>query len=173
MVDVEALNYFPDSQVCRNCYNTRPPVCFGTYNVTAEECTRLCPDRKVCFAWPELVQVTAFSNKVFQVATQRRAEAKLAAAQARGRERSAAAPFRRGTMIGKFFESACRPGGLPIGELRAVCTEIEASHKDYYRRLYSGFAGGWRWEPELMQVDGAPVLRISNVRQEIKGKGKR
>ncbi len=174
MVDVEALAYFADSQVCRACYlQGRGPACLGRYNKTEEACTRLCPDRRVCFQWPEYVQIEDHGNTIFKAATQKLAEQKLQQAKERGRERSAGAPFRSTSMIGTFFDRATRPAGLPLPELRAVCAEIEASHTDYYRRLYSGVGGGWTWEPELLTVDGVQVLRIANVRQIIKGKGKR
>lgn len=174
--DIEALRYLLPSQVCRACYEgPKAPACFGKYNVTEDACTRFCPDREACKSWPELVTITpAQPAAVFAAASQKITASKLAKAEEKGRTRSALAPFRDGTIIGAFFARARRAEGLTLEDMKAVCAEIESPVKDYYRKLYSGFSGGWKWTARLdATATGGGVLFISEVKQVVKGKGKR
>lgn len=175
MVDVEALNFFFPSQVCRGCYEAKPVPCFGTYDLTAEECTQFCPDRLVCFEWPELVQIAPSAGQaVFRVAMENKAEEKLRKAKQKTRARDEAAPFQQGSIIGAFFRRAASAEGLLLDHLKAVCAEIDANPKDYYRRLYGGYNAGWKWDARLGDNEARDsVLFITNVQRAIAKKGKR
>lgn len=172
--DIEALRYLLPSQVCRACYEgPNAPACFGKYNVTEDACTRLCPDREACRMWPELVKITPANTAViFATATARLTANKVAKATEKGRTRSASAPFRDGTIIGALFARARGAEGLTLAHLNAVCAQIESPVKDYYRKLYSGFSGGWKWAANLgNDATGGGVLFITDVKQVVKGKG--
>lgn len=172
MADIEALRYLLPSQVCRACYEgPKAPACFGRYNITEDACTRFCPDREACKLWPELTTIApAQPAAVFAAASQKIASLKVAKATEKGRTRSALAPFRDGTIIGAFFARAIKPEGLSLAHMNAVCAEIESPVKDYYRKLYSGYSGGWKWTARLgAEATGGGVLFIGDVQQVIKG----
>lgn len=172
-VDVDALRYLLPSQVCFDCYKSgKVSKCFGHFNVTEDACTRFCPDRAVCREWPQLVQVEPEqAAAVFAAASSRITAKKLDQATKRGRQRAAKSPFRDNTIIGAFFRTASSSTGLPLKHLETVCAQIESPVKDYYRKLYAGYSGGWTWKARLENdTKGNSVLFITECQQVLKGR---
>lgn len=172
LADSYALEYFVSSAVCRACYESKAPECFGKrYDADAGECKRLCPDRVVCKDWVQIQMITpeqrnGYKTLMLNRVAEERREARAERKQI-GRSRGPQ-PFaggQTGSLISRFFERASSPEGLPHSEIQSVCELADATPKYYIQRLHAGIKANWAWDIEITHEPGrGSVLYIKNVR---------